>query len=51
MKYELQNVISGKSKVIHGNAIQAVDFTLKEAREQVNWLKNQSSSESKKQKS
>lgn len=29
MKYELQNVISGKSKVIHGNAIQAVASYLK----------------------
>lgn len=29
MKYELQNVISGKSEVIYGNAIQAVANYLK----------------------
>jgi hypothetical protein len=29
MKYELQNVISGKGKVIYGNAIQAVASYLK----------------------
>jgi hypothetical protein len=47
MKYELQNVISGKGDL----SMELLSKQLKEAREQVNWLKSQSSSESKKQKS
>ena len=47
MRNDIQHILSGKSQVKHHHLIQAV--TLKEAKEQAQWLKTNSSSKKKKQ--
>jgi hypothetical protein len=49
MKFELQNIILGKSQIIHGATIQATARYLERSKEQVRWIKRLSVSENKKQ--